>query len=315
VLEHLGDPSAERAYKRALELITPKEPCTLVYANFLGKKGRCGEAVNLLHPLIDAVLYLDAAIDERSRRLLVYLYCRGLRDLGRFDEVIAFCESVESADEILGGMAPFWISSLRQVRNLESNSMFQQCFSVAADCVRKSTPSPVFFEEVTKVLDDLVWARDHGRVTDATWLAGKEWADLLLRSLSGSLSETYDSTRFLEVRSRLQGELPSRVSVEENDLVTRGYIRATVARVPVRDGRTFPSYVFVRSDRGETFFCHRSSLSDTEIALWEDLAVMDAVWILPAAESEQGKSRKSLSTVILADDISLLDRPVAARPV
>lgn len=176
------------------------------------------------------------------------------------------------------------------------------CLEIAQQCVDKGMHSPVLVEEMAKLLETLSWDLEHGRVRTDDLVPFQKRLRILGPALCAVRSRNFDPQRFNEAWKRLFPEAIPALSQDELELVSRGYVAVAVERIPA-ESLKFPSFLFCRSGDGEMFFCHRSSLSDTDLSVWNDLHVGDRAFILPSEQptTEEGRFRNALSTVILGE--------------
>lgn len=299
VLERLGDPGAEHAFRRSIELSTFSAPSVVLYATYLSRHGRCRDAHEQLHPLIESGVHLDPKLDIKTRRNIIYNYTRSLRDLDRFDQVIEFAESMGAESDLLGGFAPMYISALRQCRSPLVQDPYKKCFDVVRMCVAAGYLSTGLVEETAKVLETAQREKESG-VLNSEWEEVVGFAVEMQPMLSRVRNDKFEPERFVEVCARILGDEAAPLNHEEASLIARGYLDVYVHRIPSKVGAAWPSFIFCRSRDSETFFCHKSSLEGDDASLWQDLAVYDRIFVLPEVEAAQGKFRRSLSTVVLA---------------
>lgn len=301
MLDKLGDPSAESMYRRAMDLASEPASFAVLLAQCIGRQGRARQVIELLEPIIERGIHLNDEVGIRYRRGLVYNYVRAMRDLDRFQEVVDFCQKVTESD-LWMAFSPFWISSVRQASQASRRDCYLECMDIAQRCIYKGMHSAALVDEMTKVLGSMSLDMQQSRM-DANDLA------LIIKplmaigpALASVRGERTDPQRFLDAYRRFTPEQSPVLSKDEEDLVALGYIRVTLENIPV-DGMRFPSYLFFKSDAGEAIFCHRSSLSDTDLSVWNDLHVGDRAFVLPIDADEQhlGKLRKSASTVIFGE--------------
>lgn len=299
VLERLGDPSAEHAFRRSIELSTFSAPSVILYATYLSRHGRCRDAYDQLHPVIESGLHLDTQLDIKTRRGIVYNYTRSLRDLDRFDQVIEFAQSLGLDSDLLGGFAPMLISALRQCRSASVQNSYSKCFDVVKRCVTAGYFSSGLVEETAKVLETALRDKESG-VLSSEWDEVVRFAAEMRPLLSRVRNDKFEPERFVEICTRILGDEAAPLSNEEATLIARGYLDVYVHRIPSKVGSSWPSFIFCRSRDFETFFCHKSSLEGDDVSLWQDLSVYDRIFVLPEEVAAEGKFRKSLSTVVLA---------------
>jgi len=302
VLDKLGDPATERIYRRAMSLASPPGTCAALLAQWLGRQGQAREVIKLLSPLIDAGTHLDMNIGEKYRRGITYNYVRAMRDLDRFKDVVDFCEETKDSD-LWGAFSPFWISSLRQDTASGSRvTVYSKSIEVTQQCVDKGMHSAVLVEEVAKLLESLSWDVDHGRISSDEVESLHASLRVLGPALLAVRGYSFDPLRFEDAYRKILPDTAPTLSLDEVELVSRGFVPVSVERIPSESLR-FPSFLFFRSDAGEVFFCHRSSLSDTDVSVWNDLHVGDRAFILPGDTPAPGekKLRSAISTVIFSD--------------
>lgn len=301
VLDRLGDPSAESMYRRAMELSSEPATVAVLLAQCIGRQGQAREVIELLDPIVKRGIHLNDAIGIKYRRGLVYNYVRSMRDLDRFEDVVAFCETVTESD-LWMAFSPFWISSVRQGPLTPRRDCYLECIKIAQRCIDKGMHSAALVEEMTKVLGSMSLDLQQGRMDASDLVHTAKPLRTIAPALASVRTERTDPQRFLDAYRKINPEESPTLSKDEVELISLGYVQATLENIPV-DGLRFPSYLFFRSDAGEAIFCHRSSLSDTDLSVWNDLHVGDRAFILPIDSEDQHprKLRKSLSTVILGE--------------
>jgi hypothetical protein len=293
LLARLGDPGAERCFVKALDLIVPKEPTIVVYANEVGKLGRCGEVFEMLDPLYAQGLISDSGVDLRARRILAYNYVRSLRDLDRFEQVIEVCTQLRFQHDVSGQTFPFLISALRQ-RDMRSGIVpdYDRCMALVERCIEMGVGSPTMGEEFKKLLEDLLYDRSHARIPDDVWERIRGRLREVVPSISELFGRQFDQEPVNALVERIIGA-PTQSEVQEA-LIAEGYLSGRVLRIPKPQFRNPQNFLIAQADStGELFFCHRQSLSKEEVGLWSDLSPGDRVFVLPNHLSTTGLKDKT----------------------